>query len=114
MFFTRVHRELWPAAFADPKKSACCMTHYYIGSCVTAHILEQLQTLIPAIEPQDAHYIADETDTTEEDLLLWRWAAACAERSRKRLSASEACHSVVLSVICTQTADEIGAVRIRK
>ena len=74
MFFTRVHRELWPAAFADPKKSACCMTHYYIGSCVTAHILEQLQTLIPAIEPQDAHYIADETDTTEEDLLLWRWA----------------------------------------
>lgn len=74
MFFTRVHRELWPAAFADPKKSACCMTHYYTGSCVTAHILEQLQTLIPAIEPQDAHYIADETDTTEEDLLLWRWA----------------------------------------
>lgn len=74
MFFTRVHRELWPAAFADPTKSACCMTHYYIGACVTAHILEQLQTLIPAIEPQDAHYIADETDTTEEDLLLWRWA----------------------------------------
>ena len=74
MFFTRVHRELWPAAFADPKKSACCMTHYYTGSCVTAHILEQLQTLIPAIEPQDAHYIADETDTTEEDMLLWRWA----------------------------------------
>lgn len=74
MFFTRVHRELWPAAFADPKESACCITHYFIGACVTAHILEQLQTLIPAIEPQDAHYIADETDTTEEDLLLWRWA----------------------------------------
>lgn len=74
MFFTRVHRELWPAAFADPKESACCITHFFIGSCVTAHILEQLQTLIPAIEPQDAHYIADETDTTEEDLLLWRWA----------------------------------------
>ena len=74
MFFTRVHRELWPAAFADPKESACCITHYFIGACVTAHILEQLQTLIPAIEPQDAHYIADETDTTEEDMLLWRWA----------------------------------------
>lgn len=74
MFFTRVHRELCPAAFADPKESACCITHYFIGACVTAHILEQLQTLIPAIEPQDAHYIADETDTTEEDLLLWRWA----------------------------------------
>lgn len=74
MFFTRVHRELWPAAFADPEESACCITHYFIGACVTAHMLEQLQTLIPAIEPQDAHYIADETDTTEEDLLLWRWA----------------------------------------
>lgn len=67
IFFTRVHRELWPASFSNPKKTACCITHYYMGACVTAHILEQLQTLIPAIEPQDAHYIADETDTTEED-----------------------------------------------
>ncbi len=74
IFFTRVHRELWPASFSNPKKTACCITHYYMGACVTAHILEQLQTLIPAIEPQDAHYIADETDTTEEDQLSWRWA----------------------------------------
>lgn len=74
MFFTRVHRELWPTAFSNPKEGACCMTHYYMGACVTAHTLEQLQVLIPAVEPQDAHYIADETDTTEEDQLLWLWA----------------------------------------
>ena len=74
MFFTRVHRELWPEAFYAQKEGTCCIADYYIGACTTAHILEQLQTLTPEIEPEHAPYFLDETDEIAENQLLWRWA----------------------------------------
>lgn len=74
MFFTRVHRELWPEAFYAQKEGTCCIADYYIGAYTTAHILEQLQTLIPEIEPEHAPYLLDETDEIAENQLLWRWA----------------------------------------
>lgn len=74
MFFTRVHREFWPDAFSSLKDGTCCIADYYIGACATAHISEQLQSLIPTIEPQQVPYISDETDEVEEHLLPWRWA----------------------------------------
>lgn len=72
MFFTRVHRELWPEAFYAQKEGTCCIADYYIGAYTTAHILEQLQTLIPEIEPEHAPYLLDETDEIAENQLLWR------------------------------------------
>ena len=76
MFFTRLHRIIWPKASSDPNTSYST-ADYFIGAFVTAHLLEQQMVSAPSPALDEVYFPGDsflDEDEESEVTNLWLWA----------------------------------------
>ena len=76
MFFTRLHRIIWPKASSDPNTSYFT-ADYFIGAFVTAHLLEQQMVSAPSPALDEVYFPGDsflDEDEESEVKNLWLWA----------------------------------------
>ena len=69
MFFTRLHRIIWPKASSDPNTSYST-ADYFIGAFVTAHLLEQQMVSAPSPALDEVYFPGDSFWTKMKNLKL--------------------------------------------